>query len=124
MIERLHRIGIRFSIDDFGSGASSLAMIRDLPVDEVKIDRRFVDELLDGDDRITRSIVDLAHHLGLSVTAEGVADPRLIETLRSIGCDTVQGFALARPMPLDELRTHLARERAEGLEGARYRPVT
>lgn len=124
VIERLHRIGIRFSIDDFGSGASSLAMIRDLPVDEVKIDRRFVDELLDGDDRITRSIVDLAHHLGLSVTAEGVADPRLIETLRSIGCDTVQGFALARPMPLDELRTHLVREQAEGLEDARYRPVT
>lgn len=109
VIRRLHRAGIRFSIDDFGSGASSLALIRDLPVDEVKIDRRFVEELLDGDDRIARSIIDLAHHLGLSVTAEGVADLRSVEQLRTIGCDAAQGFALAPPMPLNDLVEHLDR---------------
>lgn len=109
VIRRLHRAGIRFSIDDFGSGASSLALIKDLPVDEVKIDRRFVEELLDGDDRMARSIIDVAHHLGLSVTAEGVADLRSVNQLRSIGCDTAQGFALARPMPLGDLVEHLDR---------------
>jgi diguanylate cyclase (GGDEF)-like protein len=107
VIRRLHDVGIRFSIDDFGSGASSLALIRDLPIDEVKIDRRFVDELLAGDDRIVRSIVDVAHHLGLSVTAEGVADPTVIGALRAIGCDAAQGFALAPPMPFGELVAHL-----------------
>lgn len=107
VIRRLHDVGIRFSIDDFGSGASSLALIRDLPIEEVKIDRRFVDELLAGDDRIVRSIVDVAHHLGLSVTAEGVADPTVVGALRAIGCDAAQGFALAPPMPFSELVAHL-----------------
>ena len=107
VIRRLHDVGIRFSVDDFGSGASSLALIRDLPIDEVKIDRRFVEELVAGDDRIVRSIVDVGHHLGLTVTAEGVADPTMIGALRAIGCDTAQGFALAPPMPFGDLLTHL-----------------
>lgn len=109
VIGRLHDHGLRFSIDDFGSGASSLAVIRDLPVDEVKVDRRFVDELLVGDERIVRSIVEVAHHLGLSVTAEGVGDAASIERLRAIGCNSAQGFALAPPMPLNELIEHLER---------------
>ena len=113
VIGRLHDAGIRFSIDDFGSGASSLALIRDLPVDEVKIDRRFVEELMDGDDRIVRSIVDVAHHLGLSVTAEGVSDLAMVDRLRSIGCDAAQGFALAPPMPLRDLLDHLEADPSE-----------
>lgn len=106
-LERLHIAGVRFSIDDFGSGSSSLALVRDLPVDEVKIDRRFVEDLRQGDDRIVRSIIDLGHHLGLIVTAEGVADHATLDALRSMGCDLAQGWALSPPLPLDELVTHL-----------------
>jgi diguanylate cyclase (GGDEF)-like protein len=130
VIRRLHEAGIRFSVDDFGSGASSIALIRDLPIDEVKIDRRFVEELVAGDDRIVRSIVDVAHHLGLTVTAEGVGDPTMIDALRRVGCDAAQGFALAPPMPLDALVVHLDgtggardgghRADADGLEASSY----
>jgi len=105
VIERLHGMGYRFAIDDFGTGYSSLAYLKRLPVSELKIDRSFVmDMMAGGNDRtIVKATIDLAHNLGLSVTAEGVEDAATLEQLRLLGCDTAQGYHLARPMPISGL---------------------
>jgi len=103
VIRRLHDLGIRFSVDDFGQGSSSITVLRDMPIDELKIAPQFVADLMRGDERVVRSIIDTGHHLGLAVTAEGVADERAVTRLRALGCDIAQGFALGPPLPLDEL---------------------
>jgi diguanylate cyclase (GGDEF)-like protein len=104
-ISRLRAIGIRTSIDDFGTGYSSLSYLRELPVHALKIDRSFITDLLDEPDSeaIVRSIIDLARNLGLETVAEGVEDAGVSERLLSLGCDYVQGFAIARPMPADAM---------------------
>jgi EAL domain-containing protein (putative c-di-GMP-specific phosphodiesterase class I) len=110
-IARLREIGVRTSIDDFGTGYSSLSYLRELPVHALKIDRSFITDLLDEPDSeaIVRSIIDLARNLGLETVAEGVEDERVGDRLMSLGCDYVQGFAIARPMPArDMLRWLLA----------------
>jgi diguanylate cyclase (GGDEF)-like protein len=101
----LRRIGIRLSVDDFGTGYSSLAYLKRLPVDEVKLDKSFVLNMTgDVDDAaIVRSTIELAHNLGLQLVAEGVEDQETLELLTTLGCDLVQGYHLARPMPADEL---------------------
>jgi EAL domain-containing protein (putative c-di-GMP-specific phosphodiesterase class I) len=101
----LRRIGVRLSIDDFGTGYSSLAYLKRLPVDEVKLDKSFVLNMTsDADDAaIVRSTIELAHNLGLQLVAEGVEDQETLELLATLGCDLVQGYHLARPMPADEL---------------------
>ena len=110
VLGRLRDIGVRTSIDDFGTGYSSLSYLRRLPVDEVKIDRSFVSQMADdhGDLMIVRTIVDLAHNLGLRVLAEGVEDVRTLELLRTLGCDDVQGHVIGRPVPAGELVAMLA----------------
>ena len=107
VLHQLHRSGVRFSVDDFGTGYSSLAYLRDLPIDEVKIDRSFVADLARGDSRIVQSVIDVGHHLGLHVVAEGVETPEVLARLRELGCDSAQGFHLAMPMPLGDLRSFL-----------------
>ncbi len=100
-LARLHGLGVRLSIDDFGTGYSSLAYLKTLPVVELKIDRSFVANI-DEDPRdvaIVRALVQLAKTLGLEVVVEGVESTDAATTLRALGCDTLQGFALARPMP-------------------------
>ena len=110
MLERLAAMGMQLSIDDYGTGHSSLAYLRRLPVHELKIDRSFITHLAEDDDdlQVVRSTIDLAHHLGLRVVAEGIEDPRSLELLRDHGCDIAQGFHLGRPVAagvlLDELR--------------------
>jgi EAL domain-containing protein (putative c-di-GMP-specific phosphodiesterase class I) len=110
MLERLAAMGLRLSIDDYGTGHSSLAYLRRLPVHELKIDRSFITHLADdGDDlQVVRSTIDLAHHLGLRVVAEGIEDPRSLALLQLHGCDLAPGFHLGRPVPasllLDQLR--------------------
>ena len=101
----LRAIGVRTSIDDFGTGYSSLAYLRELPVHALKIDRSFITDLLEQPDSeaIVRSIIELARNLGLETVAEGVEDERVSERLRSLGCDYVQGYAIARPMPADAM---------------------
>jgi EAL domain-containing protein (putative c-di-GMP-specific phosphodiesterase class I) len=101
----LRRIGVRLSIDDFGTGYSSLAYLKRLPVDEVKLDKSFVLNMTgDADDAaIVRSTIELAHNLGLQLVAEGVEDQETLELLATLGCDLVQGYHLARPMPANEL---------------------
>lgn len=101
MLNRLSEQGYKLSIDDFGTGYSSLAYLKRLPVDELKIDKSFVMGMeTDADDAtIVRSTIDLAHNLGLSVVAEGVENAAILERLRALGCDEVQGYHISRPMP-------------------------
>jgi len=100
-VTRLTDLGVRLSVDDFGTGHSSLANLRRLPIDELKIDRSFVTPMLseESDLVIVRSTINLAHDLGLRITAEGVEDAATLERLASLGCDHVQGFHLSRPIP-------------------------
>ena len=104
-ITRLRALGIRFSIDDFGIGYSSLAYLKKLPVDSIKIDKSFVINMSQSqnDAIIVRSTVDLAHNLGLKVIAEGVENKDLWDRLSALGCDEAQGYYMARPMPADDL---------------------
>ncbi|SNT06546.1 diguanylate cyclase (GGDEF) domain-containing protein [Geodermatophilus pulveris] len=97
----LRNLGVAISIDDFGTGYSSMSYLKRLPVDELKIDRSFVmDMLAEGHDAVlVRSSIDLGHNLGLAVVAEGVEDEETLTALRALGCDVVQGYHLARPMP-------------------------
>jgi diguanylate cyclase (GGDEF)-like protein len=103
-LERLHGLGFKLSIDDFGTGYSSLAYLKRLPVNELKIDKSFVLNMeSDLDDaKIVRSVIDLAHNLGLSVVAEGVETAKAWKMLQALGCDESQGYLIARPMPLDD----------------------
>lgn len=99
-IERLDLLGVRLSLDDFGTGYSSLSYLRYLPVSELKIDRSFVRELLVNthDDVIVRSTIDLGHNLGLRVVAEGIENTRVCDKLAALGCDSGQGYGIARPL--------------------------
>jgi EAL domain-containing protein (putative c-di-GMP-specific phosphodiesterase class I) len=101
MLTRLHEMGVRISVDDFGTGHSSLAYLKRLPVDHVKIDRSFVMDMTssENDYRIVRATINLGHAIGLKVVAEGVEDSRMLEILTGLGCDQAQGYYLSRPLP-------------------------
>jgi EAL domain-containing protein (putative c-di-GMP-specific phosphodiesterase class I)/GGDEF domain-containing protein len=105
MIERFSAAGICVSIDDYGSGLSSLAYLKRIRADELKIDKAFILGLDDSsrDALLVKSTIDLAHSLGMTVTAEGVETPTALALLRGMGCDTAQGYLIARPMPLAAL---------------------
>jgi diguanylate cyclase (GGDEF)-like protein/PAS domain S-box-containing protein len=107
----LKGLGLRLAIDDFGTGYSSLRYLRDLPVDVVKIDKSFVDRItLDPEGAaMVRGVIDLSSALGLTTIAEGVEHDDQLELLRQLGCDRVQGFLFAKPMPGEELATFLSR---------------
>jgi len=109
-LERMSGLGVGVAIDDFGTGFSSLSHLKVLPVSELKIDRTFIMDMAgrDQDVEIVRSIIELAHALGLRVTAEGVETEGSLEKLTTLGCDSAQGFLMARPMPIDTLKTWLA----------------
>ncbi len=105
VVSRLDSTGALLCVDDFGIGYSSLSYLQRLPVDELKIDKSFV-QMMDTNENdaiIVRSIIELAHNLGLKVTAEGVENRQVWEMLKSRGCDLAQGYLHGRPMPLDEL---------------------
>ncbi|WP_346621227.1 EAL domain-containing protein [Blastococcus montanus] len=106
----LRRSGVRTSIDDYGTGYSSLAYLRHLPADELKLDRSLTADV-DRDPRaaaIVQSTVALAHALGLSLVAEGVENLATSATLARLGCDVAQGYAIGRPMPVEEFLRWLA----------------
>jgi diguanylate cyclase (GGDEF)-like protein len=109
MLEQLAAMDIRLSVDDYGTGHSSLAYLRRLPVHELKIDRAFVEHLAvdDQDVQIVSSTIALAHSLGLRVVGEGVEDERALSVLQAHGCDLVQGFHLGRPVPPEALQDQL-----------------
>ncbi|MBD8525767.1 putative bifunctional diguanylate cyclase/phosphodiesterase [Pseudomarimonas arenosa] len=103
-LDALRRAGLTLSIDDFGTGHSSLAQLKRLPVDELKIDRSFVLSLMPGteDERIVDSVLRLAHALGLRVVAEGVESAEGLDVLRRLGCEVVQGYYFSRPLAADD----------------------
>jgi diguanylate cyclase (GGDEF)-like protein/PAS domain S-box-containing protein len=108
-LELLHAMGERLSLDDFGAGNSSLVGLRQLTIDEIKVDRSFVVTLPadTGDAAIVRSTIELGHNLGLTVVAEGVENEAALEFLIENGCDSAQGYFFSRPCPADELTTWL-----------------
>jgi diguanylate cyclase (GGDEF)-like protein len=113
-LERLSAIGLGVSVDDFGTGHSSLANLKRLPVDAVKIDKSFVIEMPHDpcDAAIVGSTIDLAHNLGLKVVAEGVESHEAWRRLQELGCDLAQGFHVSRPLPVDAMTRLLAERRA------------
>ena len=116
VLEQLHELGMPIAIDDFGTGYSSLSHLTRLPVDELKIDRSFVARVDRRDEAaIVRATTDMGHGLGLLVTAEGVEDDQIRQACTELGCDVLQGYGLARPMPAPQLRRWLA-EHEPGLE--------
>jgi diguanylate cyclase (GGDEF)-like protein len=110
VLGQLRQLGIRTSIDDYGTGYSSLAYLRHLPADELKLDRSLTHDV-GRDSRATaivRHTVALAHELGLTLVAEGVEDDETAAVLADLGCDIAQGYAVARPMPVDDFVGWLA----------------
>lgn len=112
VLSDLRDLGVRLSIDDFGTGYSSLAYLQRLPVHEIKIDRVFVGKMISDpqSEAIVRSTIDLAHQLGFEALGEGAEDQATFDRLRDLGCDRLQGYHIARPMPpesfMDWIRTN------------------
>ena len=109
-LQRIAALGVGVSIDDFGTGHSSLAFLRRLPVDEVKIDRSFVRAMLDeeADLSIVRATIDLGRNLGMGIVAEGVETEELRAALVSLGCEAAQGWLWGKPAPAAELDALIA----------------
>ncbi len=110
VLTQLREMGVRLSVDDYGTGYSSMAYLKNLPVNELKIDREFVAGLIGEhhDAVIVRSAIALSHDLGLSIVAEGVEDPATLAALEELGVDVAQGFHLGRPMAEDRIPEWIA----------------
>ncbi|ATO20532.1 regulator [Acinetobacter sp. LoGeW2-3] len=106
ILKAIRELGIKVSVDDFGTGYSSLSYLRTLPVDEIKLDRCFIEQLPENekDGAIVAAIIVMAHKLGLEVVAEGIETPAQAQFLREYECDYFQGFYFAKPAPLAELK--------------------
>ena len=116
LLQRLRDLGLRISIDDFGAGYSSFAYLRNFPATQLKIDRSFVSDMR-SDPRsvkLVRSIIDLGHHLGLEVVAEGVEDATTLALLRGLDCDRAQGWHIRKPAPAADLIASLEGTPAAG----------
>jgi EAL domain-containing protein (putative c-di-GMP-specific phosphodiesterase class I) len=114
VLARVGELGVIVSLDDFGTGYSSLTHLKTLPVSEVKIDRSFVADMASDprDAHIVRWTIGLVNGLGLRVVAEGVEDDATWQMLATAGCDLVQGYGLARPMPAADVETFLVQSQA------------
>ncbi|MEA2325287.1 MAG: diguanylate cyclase [Thermoanaerobaculia bacterium] len=117
IMSMLQSMGVRLSVDDFGTGYSSLTHLRELPIDEIKIDKAFVLGMLtsDADTAIVRTVIDLAHNLGKQVCAEGVEDAETLRRLEEMGCDLAQGYFISRAVPAAALMAWLT-ENSWGLK--------
>ncbi len=115
MLARLSERGVRLAVDDFGSAYGSLSQLKQLPVDVLKVDRSFVQNVgaNDEDEAIVRSTIELAHSLGIAVVAKGVESEVVLQRLRALGCDLAQGFCLARPAPGADLTEWLRGRKSE-----------
>lgn len=111
ILTTLQAMGVRLSVDDFGTGYSSLTHLRELPIDEIKIDKSFVIGMRtsDADATIVRTVIDLAHNLGKQVCAEGVEDQATYNMLAGMGCDLAQGYWIAKPLSAADLMEWLVR---------------
>ena len=121
MLKALREAGFGISIDDYGTGLSSLGYLKNFPADELKVDKTFVLGLADDatDQILVHSAIDLAHRLGLQVVAEGVETEDALKVLTSMGCDLAQGYFIARPMPFVELINLLRRQSIAPAQGQR-----
>jgi diguanylate cyclase (GGDEF)-like protein len=119
-LSELKRLGVQLAIDDFGTGYSSLSYLRRFPVDELKIDKSFIDNIgtLEEDLAIVRTVVDLAQILQLRTTAEGIETQQQLDLLRDLGCEVGQGYFFARPLDPDAVPAYLARHRLDPVEAA------
>jgi len=110
-ITELHYLGIKLSIDDFGTGYSSLSKLKQLPINELKIDKSFVVDIENNEEdaAIAQASIQMAHSLGLIVIAEGIENEKIWETLKSLNCDYGQGFWIGRPMPFSKLISWLGK---------------
>jgi len=110
-MDSLRAMGVHIALDDFGIGYSSLAYLNRLPLDEIKIDRSFVIGMIDDESSATivRATVELGHGLGYAVVAEGVENAETRQRLTALGCDAIQGFLVARPMPADQAAEWIGR---------------
>ncbi|MFB9214306.1 putative bifunctional diguanylate cyclase/phosphodiesterase [Vibrio sinaloensis] len=104
LLDKLKSLGFKISLDDFGTGYSSLSLLRDLPVDQIKIDRSFLYQLENNERNrsIVLNAISLAHGLGYTVVAEGVEEPEILQILRKYGCDYIQGFYYSPAIPIEE----------------------
>lgn len=111
-LERYRDLGVALSMDDYGTGQSTLTYLRQLPLTELKIDRSFVQHAHSNhaDGVLVRSTIALAHDLGLKVVAEGVEDQACLDFLERCGCDLIQGYFISRPLPLDRLLERLSEQ--------------
>ena len=109
VISNLHALGVQLSIDDFGTGYSSLAYLKQMPAEEIKIDKSFVRNMLkeENDEVKVRATIDLAKNLGLEVIAEGVESAEILTRLKELDCDMAQGYHICRPMPPEKLEEWL-----------------
>jgi len=109
ILTKLDKMGVGLSVDDFGTGYSSLSYLKRLPVQQLKIDRSFVSDMIDDKDdaMIVRSTIDLAHNLGLNTVAEGVETQATLKTLKTMGCDLGQGYLISRPLSHDDFLSYL-----------------
>ncbi|CAM2874305.1 bifunctional diguanylate cyclase/phosphodiesterase [Saccharomonospora xinjiangensis] len=120
ILRKLSELGIELAVDDFGTGYSSLAYLRQLPVDQVKIDKSFVFGMGTdlGDLAVVRSIVELGHSLGLTVVAEGVEEDLARDQLEAMGCDVAQGYLISRPLSEERLEAWLQARTVRSLDRA------
>ena len=107
-LEQIKLLGCRTALDDFGTGFSSLSYLRDFNFDVLKIDKTFIDRLANAEDYgLVESIISMGRVLGMQIVAEGVEEEAQVQRLRQIGCDYVQGFYYARPLPFEEFLAYL-----------------
>jgi diguanylate cyclase (GGDEF)-like protein len=117
ILEHLSAMGVLVSVDDFGTGYSSMSYLRRFPIDKLKIDRVFIDEIVSRpeDASIVRAIVSLAHSLRLKVVAEGVETPAQLDFLKTAGCDEYQGYHFSRPLPAAEFERLIRDSRSDDI---------
>ncbi|MGZ8189593.1 MAG: putative bifunctional diguanylate cyclase/phosphodiesterase [Methylococcaceae bacterium] len=118
IIERLHGMGYQFAIDDFGTGYSSLAYLKKMPLSELKIDKSFVMDIMnsENDMLIVKATINLAHNLGLQVTAEGVESEEIMSKLKDYGCDLAQGYYLNKPLSFTDFN--------QWMNNSKWKPVS
>jgi diguanylate cyclase len=114
---RLKDQGLKLAMDDFGTGYSSMARLKELPLDEIKIDLSFVRDMQSSpkDEKLVRSMIDLGHAFDMLVVAEGVETEEAADLLRRHGCDIIQGYYLSKPMPIDQYRDFVRARRGQSL---------
>lgn len=103
-LKKLRQIGVTISLDDFGTGYSSLNYIKLLPIDEIKIDKSFIQNIVNGgyEESITKSIISIAHDMSVRVVAEGVENEKQLDILKTMNCDIVQGYLFSKPIPIED----------------------